>query len=140
VAATFCPGRGRAFLGGRLPWRHAQALRVQQVERQLVGQARHRHVEHLAVGEGSGANGSLRLVGVGLEHVGGLPRWEGSEPIGGGLGAEEVGDLADHPAWGLGRPFTLEERPNTVAHVLLAAFDRSGVVLWLGGQVATPPS
>ena len=110
-------------------------LWVQQVERQLVSQARHRHVEHLALGEGSGADGSLGLVGVGLDHVGGLPRWEGSELVGGGLGAEEVGDLADHPAGGLGRAFTLKERPDAVADLLLGALDRLWVLLGLGGQL-----
>jgi hypothetical protein len=76
----------------------------------------------------------LCLVGVGLEHVGGLPRWEGGELVGGGLGAEEVRDLADHPAWRLGCPFTLEERPDPVAHVLLGVLDRCRVLSWLGGQ------
>ena len=93
-------------------------LWVQQVERQLISQARHRH-RAPCLGEGSGADGSLGLVGVGLDHVGGPPRWEGSELVGGGLSAEEVGDLADHLARGLGRPFTLEERPDAVADLLL---------------------
>jgi hypothetical protein len=43
-------------------------LWVQQVERQLVSQAGHRHAERLALGECSGADGSLNLVGVGLQH------------------------------------------------------------------------
>src|SRR6266545_3912836 len=47
-------GLGRALLGGRLPWVDAQAFWIQQVERQLVSQARHRRVEHLALGERSG--------------------------------------------------------------------------------------
>jgi hypothetical protein len=67
--------------------------------------------------------------------VGGLPRWEGSQLVGGGLGTEEVGDLADHPTGGLGRPVTLKERPNTVADLLLGMLNRSGVVLGLGGQL-----
>jgi hypothetical protein len=75
------------------------------------------------------------LVGVGLEHLGGLPRWQGSDLVGGGLGAEEVRDLANHPARGLGRPFMLEERPDPVADLLLGTLDRAGVLLWLGGQV-----
>jgi hypothetical protein len=77
----------------------------------------------------------LRLVRVGLEHVGGLPRWEGSELLGGGLSAEEVRDLPDHPARCLGRRFTLEERPNAVADPLLGALNRAGVLRWLGSQV-----
>ena len=77
----------------------------------------------------------MRLVGVGLEHAGRLPRWQGSELVGGGLGAEEVGDLAHHPAGGLGRPFTLQERPDPVTNLLLGVLDRSGVLLGLGGQL-----
>jgi hypothetical protein len=49
--------------------------------------------------------------------------------------AEEVRDLADHPARGLGCPFALEERPDPVADLLLGALDRSGVLRWLGGQL-----
>jgi hypothetical protein len=83
------------------------------------------------------ADGSLRFVGVGLDHVGGLPRWEGGELLGGGLSAEEVGDLADHPARGLGRrPFTLQERPNTVTDLLLGMLDHPWVLLGLGSQLA----
>jgi len=67
--------------------------------------------------------------------VGGLPRWQGRELVGGDLSAEEVRDLPDHPARGLRRPFTLELRPDAVAHVLLGAFDRLLVLLWLGGQL-----
>jgi hypothetical protein len=114
---------------------HAQVVWVQQVERQLVSQARHCHVEHLALGQCSGPDGSLCLVGVGLDHVGGLPRWEGCELVGGGLGAEEVGDLADHPARRLGRRFTLQESPDPVADLLLGALVRFGVLLGLGGQL-----
>jgi hypothetical protein len=77
----------------------------------------------------------LRLVGVGLEHLGGFPRWEGGELLGGGLGAEEVGDLADHSARRLGCPFALEERPDAVAYVLLGVLDGCGVSRWLGGQL-----
>jgi hypothetical protein len=77
----------------------------------------------------------LRLVGVGLEHAGRRPRWQGGEPIGGGLGAEEVGDLADHPAGGLGCLFALEERPDAVTDLLLGVLDRCGVLLGLGGQL-----
>jgi two-component system, OmpR family, response regulator VanR len=39
----------------------------------------HRGGEHLALGEGSGANGSLCLVGIGLDHLGRLPGWQGGE-------------------------------------------------------------
>jgi hypothetical protein len=49
LGCDLAPHLGRAFLGGRLPWGHGQVLGVQQVERQLVSQARHRHVEHLAL-------------------------------------------------------------------------------------------
>jgi hypothetical protein len=77
----------------------------------------------------------LGLVGVGLEHVGGFPRWEGHELIGGGLSAEEVRDLADYSARGLGRLFTLEECPDPVADLLLGALNRSGVLLGLDGQL-----
>jgi hypothetical protein len=77
----------------------------------------------------------LRLVGVRLEHLSGLPRWERSKLIGGGLSAEEVRDLADHPARGLGRPLPLKERPDPVADLLLGALDCPGVLRWLGGQL-----
>ena len=52
-----------------------------------------------------------------------------------GLGAEEVRDLPAHSARGLGRAFTLEERPNAVADPLLGALNRAGVLRWLGSQV-----
>jgi hypothetical protein len=77
----------------------------------------------------------LGLVGIGLEHAGRFPRWEGRELVGGGLGAQEVRDLADHLTRWLGRPFTLQQRPNPVADLLLGALDRSGVLLWLGAQL-----
>jgi hypothetical protein len=80
----------------------------------------------------------LRLVGVGLEHVGRLPRWQRRELIGGGLGTEEVRDLAGRPARWLDRPFSLEECPDPVADLLLGALDRSGVLLRLGGQLVHP--
>jgi hypothetical protein len=67
--------------------------------------------------------------------VGPLPRWQRCELLGGGLSAEEVRDLPDDPARRLGRPFTLEERPDAVADLLLGAFGRSGVLLGLGGQL-----
>ena len=78
---------GCAFLGGRLPGGDAQALWIQQVERQLLSQAGHRHVEDLALGEGSGADGSLRLVRVRLEHMGFRPRRQRRELLGGATSA-----------------------------------------------------
>jgi hypothetical protein len=82
----------------------------------------------------------LGLVGVGLDHAGRLPGWQGGELVRGGVNAREVWDLADHPARRLGRPFALEKRPDPVADLLLGALDGPGVVLGLGGQVAAPPT
>jgi hypothetical protein len=77
----------------------------------------------------------LCLVGVGLDHVGRRPGWQGCELVGGGLSAEEVGDLPDHLARLLGRRFTFKERPDPVADLLFGALDRPWVLLGLGGQV-----
>jgi hypothetical protein len=67
--------------------------------------------------------------------VGRLPRWQGCELVGGGLSAEEVRDLPDHPARWLGRPFTLEERPDPVTDIPLSGLYRPGVTLWLSSQL-----
>jgi hypothetical protein len=71
----------------------------------------------------------LALTTWAVSHAG-----EGRELVGGSLSAEKVRDLADHPVWGLGRLFMLEERPDPVAELLLGALDRSRVLFWLGGQ------
>jgi hypothetical protein len=77
----------------------------------------------------------LGLVRVGLEHVGGFPRGQGGQLVGGSLSAEEVRNLADHSARRLGCRFILEERPNAVTHVLLGTLDCPCVLLGLGSQV-----
>ena len=59
----------------------------------------------------------------------------GRKLVGGGLGAEEVRDLADHTTRRLGRPFTFKERPEPVADLLLGALDHPGVLLGLGSQL-----
>jgi hypothetical protein len=55
--------------------------------------------------------------------------------VGGGLSAEEVRDPPSHPASGLGRPSTLQERPDPVADLLLGTLDHPWVVLGLGSQL-----
>jgi hypothetical protein len=67
--------------------------------------------------------------------VGLVSRWQRRKLISGGLCAEEVRDLPDHPARRLGRPFTLEERPDPAADLLLGAFDRPRSLLGLGSQL-----
>jgi hypothetical protein len=98
------PGPGRTLLGGGLPREKAQVLRVQQVKRQVVGQAGHRHIQHLALGQCRGADRSLRLVGVGLQHAGGLPHRLRRKLLGSGLGAAEVGIFPPAVPGGLTAP------------------------------------
>ena len=71
-----------------------------------------------------------------LEHVGGLPRWEGTELVGGGLSAEEIGDLVDHPARGLAAPSHSRSAPRSGRDRLLGAVNRARVLLGLRGQLA----
>jgi len=97
----------------------AQIVSGQLDEAAQLGQARHRHIQALAVPQRTQAHRNLGSIRVALDHLCRSPDRQRREPLGCRLGADEARDM---PEW-LDRrdALLLEQRPDLVSQRIFAA-------------------
>jgi hypothetical protein len=104
--------------GGRAGQAVAEPSGVEMQEAPGGGQARHRHVDVLALPQGAQSHGPLGCIGVALQTPGRPPLGQRRQPVGGLGRAREVGDAAGEGQRKAAHPTTLQQGPDALAEGL----------------------